>query len=147
MGQPLQISAGPHFEAELLAGPGACGAYTGAADRSIDLLGRHAGEQHPAAWAELGRDVELVAPHQPPGRMQQGQFAAAIGLPKGPLHPQRRRGAALMLGATIGGAAEAQLRCAMPCPVADHSNPLNRAHFGGSCFRESALCLNLRPCP
>ena len=32
LGQPLQVSAGPNFEAELLAGPGAGGAEAGAAD-------------------------------------------------------------------------------------------------------------------
>ena len=60
------------------------------------------------------RNAEPVASHQPAGRVEQGKFAAAIGLGEAPLDLQRGTGAALVAAETITNAGEAQVGLAMP---------------------------------
>ena len=88
LGQPLEIGACGQLKLQLLLGPAPLGRLAAATHGAIHLLGRHAGQQHPATGLQGRADPDPIAPHQAAGGVEQGQFAAAIGLLEGPLDLQ-----------------------------------------------------------
>ncbi|MFZ9974089.1 MAG: hypothetical protein ACO3FK_07420 [Vulcanococcus sp.] len=73
----------------------------GAAHAAVHLLGRHAGEERPAARFEIQLQRQLIAAHQSAGGVQQGQFAMAAAL-RGAAHQlEWSGGTPLKLGAPI----------------------------------------------
>ena len=96
-----------------------------AADRPVNLLRRHAGDQAAAVGFKLEVQAELIAAHQASGGVQHRQFAASVLTAFTAEQLERSCAAPLVFGAAVGGM-KLQVAAAVPGIKTLHGLTLRR---------------------
>ena len=96
-----------------------------AADRSVNLLRCHAGDQASAVGFKLDVEAELIAAHQASGGVQHRQLAAAVLTAFTAEQLEWSCAAPLVFGAAVGGM-ELQVAAAVPGIKTLHGLTLRR---------------------
>ena len=84
-------------------GKAALGLQAAAADRPVNLLRRHAGDQAAAFGFKLDVQAELIAAHEASGGVQHWQLAASVITAFTAKQLERSRAAPLVFGAAVVG--------------------------------------------
>ena len=106
-------------------GKATLGLQAAAADRPINLLRRHAGDQAAAVGFKLDVQVELIAAHQASSGVQHRQLTASVITAFTAEQLERSCAAPLVFGAAVGGM-KLQVAAAVPGIKTLHGLTLRR---------------------